>query len=468
MRSSLTSPARSRLDAFFLSPAYFVTLGLLTVLANALALEFLAFGVFLIFAVYIFLYGQDLLPIMPMVVCCYIVPSRENNPGIKPNSFFYSPIGSTAIIAMATAVVILLIIRLTKDKQLGHRNFFKTKRQLLPGILTLGGAYLLAGTGSGHYFDHGTANLVFAAVQFLAIGLMYYIFCAMVRWDKAPSDYFGKIGLMVGFILLAEVAIMYILGDPFAKGKLNRNVLYTGWGNYNCVGALLAMMIPFPFQMALTKKHGWLYCLIATAFLGGTILSTSRTAMVIAVAIYAVCILYLLLKSPKRKRYFAILLGLFGIVGGYLVLFQWDLVVSFLKIFTIVRSIFSRLDGFWAGIEQFLDYPIMGGGFFPVDYPLEEWSTQEAFTSFFPGLFHNTVIQLLASCGIVGLAAYSYHRIQTIQLVRRKPTVPNMCIAFSGAAMLLISLFDCAIYNIGPALFYSMSMAFAEKNQPEN
>ena len=482
MQSTLTSPvlqqnpflARLRqmpfvsaMDAFFLSPAYFLTLGLLTVLANAFALEFLTYGIFVLIAVYICLFGQDLLPVMPLVVCCYIVPSRENNPGVKPDSFFYTPGGSAAIIAMAALVVIALLIRLALDPELGRLSFFKAKRQLLPGILALGGAYLLAGAGSGHYFDHGTGNIVFAAVQFLAIGLMYCIFTATVRWNKAPEDYFGRIGLMVGFILLAEVAIMYVLGDPFAKGKLDRNTLYTGWGNYNCMGGLLTMMIPFPFQMALTKKHGWLYCLVGTAFLGGVILSCSRTSIVIAVFIYAVSLLYLLLKSEHRKTYLTIILSLFTVLAAYLLIFQFDLVVSYLKIFTIVRSIFSRTDGFVAGIQQFLDYPILGGGFYPVEYPLEEWSKVETFTSFFPGLWHNTIIQMLASCGIVGLAAYSFHRIQTINLIRRKHTVANMCIAFSGAAMLLMSLFDCHIFNIGPALFYSMSMAFAEKYEAQ-
>jgi hypothetical protein len=65
------------------------------------------------------------------------------------------------------------------------------------------------------------------------------------------------------------------------------------------------------------------------------------------------------------------------------------------------------------------------------------------------------------------MAAYSYHRIQTIRLVWKKHSIENLFAGLSLAAMLMMSLFDCHIYNIGPAMFYSMALAYMEKHPQE-
>lgn len=461
-----SAPFVPMMDEFFLSKKYFMLICLLTSLANFFALELPVYGIFVGIAVYVCLFGKDLLPIVPLVICCYIVPSRDNNPGNNPESMFYGS-GGTAIIVMVAILIIALLVRLALDPKMGRSAFFKTKRLLLPGILALGAAYLLAGIFSGHYFDHGTAGLVFGAVQFLAVGLLYYILAACIRWDEVPRFYFSSVAINIGFIVLNQILWLYIIANPFASGELDRNVLYTGWGNYNCMGGLLAMMIPFPFLGASVKKNGCPYMLFGTIFLGGVMLSCSRTAIIVAVVTYAASMIALFIRSENRWTCLAINAGLFAAVVAYLLIFHYDIVRSYLEIFSIKRSVISRTDGFAAGIKQFLEYPILGGGFFPVDYPLEEWSTVEAFTSFFPGLFHNTIIQIAASCGIVGLAAYGYHRYQTIRLVMKKPNDQNIFIAISLGAMLMASLFDCHFFNIGPTLFYSMAMAFAEKHDPD-
>lgn len=461
-----SAPFVPMMDKFFLSKTYFMLICLLTTLANAFALELPVYAVFIAIAVYVCLFGKDLLPIVPLVICCYIVPSRDNNPGNNPESMFYGP-GGTAIIIMVAILILALLVRLALDPHMGRLAFFKTKRLLLPGILALGAAYLLAGTFSGHYFDHGMAGLTFGVVQFLAVGLLYYILAACIRWEEVPRFYFASVAINIGFILLNEIIILYFIAQPFAGGTLDRNVLYTGWGNYNCIGGLLAMMIPFPFLGASVKKNGCPYMLFGTLFLVGVLLSCSRTAIIIGVFTYAISMVALFIRSENRWTCLFINVGLFLAGVLYMLIFHYDITMSYLEIFTIKRSVISRTDGFLAGIEQFLQYPILGGGFFPVSYPLEEWSTVEAFTSFFPGLFHNTIIQIAASCGIVGLAAYGYHRYQTIRLVVKKPNDQNIFIAISIAAMLLASLFDCHFFNIGPTLFYSMALAFVEKHEPD-
>jgi O-antigen ligase len=95
------------------------------------------------------------------------------------------------------------------------------------------------------------------------------------------------------------------------------------------------------------------------------------------------------------------------------------------------------------------------------------WADLDSFVNVFPGRWHNTVVQLLASCGIVGLAAYLFHRVQTVRLFLQNRTVENVYIAISILALLGMSLLDCHFFNIGPAMIYSCMLAFAENKTKE-
>ncbi len=454
----------SKADAFLVSNGYLALLGILTVLANAFSLELPVYGIFTGIIVYICLMGKDLLPMLPILICCYIIPSRANNPG-KYTDTVFSGAGGTVLMGFALVLVAALVLRLALDPELGRAALVKTRRRLLPGILAVGITYVIGGLGSGHYFDRGTANLVFGITEFAALGLLYFLLTAAVKWEEAPPHYFSRVCVTWGFILVAEILVMYAQAQPFASGELNRNVLFTGWGNYNCMGALLTMMIPFVFHLATVRKPTWIYCEIALVFLVAVLMTCSRTSLIIAIFIYALCFVYLMIKSPRRWSCLAVNLICLAAALVYLLVFQYDLFLEYLDIFTITRSIGSRMDGFQAGIQQFLAYPILGGGFFPVDYDLEIWATTEAITGFFPAFWHNTPIQLLATCGIVGMLAYCWHRWQTLRLLIQKPTVQNVFIALSVTAMLLMSLFDCHLFKIGPTIVYSMAMAFAEKQE---
>jgi hypothetical protein len=53
--------------------------------------------------------------------------------------------------------------------------------------------------------------------------------------------------------------------------------------------------------------------------------------------------------------------------------------------------------------------------------------------------------------------------VQTIRLFWRKRQRNMTFLGISLISLLLMSLLDCHFYNVGPALFYSAALAFAEK-----
>ncbi len=455
-------PFTAPMDRFFSSWRYFLLIGLLTALSNIFSLELPVYTVFVLIGIYLSFFGRDYLPLMPIVICSYIAPSQESNPGRNESSIFFGGSG-LFLMLLAGLFVISLIFRLAADSNFGGRAFFRRKRMLLPGMLVLGVAYLLAGLGSGHYFEYGLSNLLFAFLQFAAIFLLYYILCGAVRWDSASRHYMAWTGLCVGFVLLAEILNIYLTQDIIVNGQIQRGQFYTGWGHYNNIGALLTMMIPFAFQQACRSKRSWLYYLCGAAFLLGVFMTCSRGSLIFASVVYILSALVVLFRSRNRRVGLRTNLIAFGVFLIIFILFYQELLRLFADMLGNAQSVSHRTEGYIAGIQQFLEHPIFGGSFFPhKNANLYEWSNVPAFSSFFPARWHNTVIQLLASCGVVGLLAYGYHRFQTVRMILKRPTPEVLCIGISILALLLTSLLDCHLFNIGPALFYSMELAFAE------
>ena len=115
-------------------------------------------------------------------------------------------------------------------------------------------------------------------------------------------------------------------------------------------------------------------------------------------------------------------------------------------------------------VETFYSYPLLGGGFYGINSTLHP--SEVGWNAFFPRMWHNNILQVLATGGLVCFIAYLVHRIQTIKLCKKKPTIENAFIALSLLALLLMSLLDCYFFQLGPMLFYSSALAFIEHRKP--
>lgn len=448
-------------NSFLYSPTFFVLIGAMALIANLFSAELPVYCGYILIAVLISFFAKDYLPIIPIVICSYISPSAGNNPGKNETSIFFGSTG-VLILCLAGIFVVSLVIRLALDHQIGRKSFFTAKRTFLPGILVLGAAYLLAGAFSGHYWDRGYGNLLFAALQFLSIFLLYYILCGAVDWSSVPKHFFAWTGLCIGFVLWGEILGIYLTKNIIVNGEILRELICTGWGHYNNIGVLLAMMIPFAFQLACVKKNSWIYYLCGALFLIGVFVTCSRASILFGCCAYAASCLVVLFRSRNRRVGLITNVISIVVVVSLILIFREHLVKLISSMLANTDSVSVRQEGYRAGIAQYQKYPIFGGTFYPLDFDLYEYSNVEAFTAFFPARWHNTFVQLMASTGMVGFLAYLAHRRQTIRFVFRKPTAQVLCIAISLGTMLLCSLLDCHFFNIGPTLVYSMALAFME------
>ncbi len=458
MQTAPCTSVRDRVNDFLANPCYVLLVMLFTAVSFVLGADLIAYTVFAVLAIYICLFGADLLPLIPLVVCCYCAPSVANNPGRSESAIFAPEHGGIYLLCLGGLITVSLIYRVIRDR----KQFFSEKRALLSGMLVLAAAYLLSGIGSENYTALAGKNILFALLQGVSVVVPYWLLTGGVNWKNTRRDYFAWVGFGLGCMLLSQILWIYCTGGVIVDGIIVREKIYTGWGMYNNVGCLLAMMIPFAFYLASKYHKGWIGTVVGSAFLLGVFLTCSRTSIAVAVLCYAVCVCMMLFYARNRRDNALALVIVVGMLSLTFLLFHRQLFRLFSDILERGTDLNSRDTMYVRGWEKFLENPIFGISFYPPRGLAWSWSKTEL-AAFIPDRWHSTVVQLLASGGIVSLGAYGFHRYQTLRLVLKSKTQEQLLIACSVVVLLLCSLFDCHFFNIGPTLIYSMALAFGEK-----
>lgn len=446
---------------FLGGPYYIALVSFLTLVASIFSLEIPLYLLYIATGFYICLFAEDLLGLMPIVLSAYISVSEKNNPGNYESTIFSFDRWGLILLILLGVLALVLLFRLISDKNWGGKQFFTKKRKLLPSMLILGVAYCLGGLGSGADMKK---NLIFGLLQFASVFAPYYLFSGSVNWKNCRRDYFGWIGFFTGLALLVQLANIYRINDVIVNGVIDRDRIYNGWSMYNNLGMLLAMMIPSAFYLASRHHKGWLGSLAAAVFLVGIFLTCSRNSILMGSAIFVVCVFVsLAFAKNKKANFWAIVISIACVIVAYF-LFYHQIHRLFKVLFDIGADNNSRFMTYREGLNQFIKHPIFGGSFYPQYWVPFDWSTVDSFSGLFPPRWHNTIVQMLASCGVVGLAAYLYHRVKSIGVflydrTREKAFIACMILTLLGGSML-----DCHFFNIGPVLYYSAGLAFAEFN----
>ena len=452
-----TSNIANRINRFLASPIYILAIMLLSAAANILSLELFAYGIFTLLVVYTCFFGWDLLPLTPLFIFAYVIPSGKNNPGRNNATIFSMEHGGIYIACMAALIIISLIYRVIKDRH----HFFGRKYRLLPGMLILIASYVVGGLGRVDAFTQ-LKSMLFGLLQGAAILIPYFLFSGGVNWKKVQKDYFPWIGICTGCLLILELIWIYLSGDIIESGIIIRTNIYTGWGICNNIGGLLIMMIPFAFYLSANHHRSWIGALIGSVFLVGTFFTCSRNAMLTGSILFLICVVIMLYYGENQKEAALTIIVFAGIILVISIL--WNSEIE--RLFSIViKKGFdhsARDTIYQEGMNLFKQAPIFGTSFFSPGYVPFDWSESAIFSNFFPPRWHNTFVQLCACCGIFGVVAYLFHRFQTVRLLLKERTSERVFIACSVFALIVSSLLDCHFFNIGPVLFYSISLAFAE------
>lgn len=437
-----------------------ILLAVITVLCAVgflFSVEAVIYGIYMAAMAAVVLFGRSIGKAMLFVPFFYIMPSIKNNPNVNSGSIFYSVPVLVCLCALVAIYLALTAAAMIKDRKSLRRG----KPAFLWGFVALGAAYLLSGAFTEYY---SLANFLFAFGEIAALCLFYFIALYTVDWSEMKKDTFAWIGFFMGMLLLVELVAVYANNDIFAHGHLTRGNLYTGWGIHNNLGNFMCVTIPCMFYLVNTRKQKIAFFAAACIEYCGVCFTTSRGSAIFGGIVFLICFIITMrnLKGTKLGRAFVAILAaviLCLVAAVAIMLATSDVIQATLE--KVLEAGFlddsGRISSWKDGIEQFLNYPIFGAGFYEC--------TAYRFggvSNILPARWHNSIVQLLASCGVVGLAAYIFHRVQTVVFACKNRSRETLFIALSILPILLGSLVDNHLFNFGPGLFYGLFLAFAE------
>lgn len=207
-------------------------------------------------------------------------------------------------------------------------------------------------------------------------------------------------------MLAIELIVAYTTYDNlFVDGFVDHEKMFFGWGMYNTIGVLACACIPAWFYLTITQKHGYVYTSFGIINIVITFFTMSRQSMLGAAVIGLVCVVWLLICRKGRDRLINIALLAAAAICIAVVAARRD------KLIVYINSIIENLnDGgnrvaLWKrAIEDFLEAPVFGVGF----YYLKDLDAGFVGLDIIPKMYHNTILQMLGACGIVGLIAYLF------------------------------------------------------------
>lgn len=401
---------------------------------------------------------EDLTPFITLLVFLNVIISYQHSPSeASGNSDYFF---QTAVAAQVICVLVLIVsagvIRLLRTVH--QRRFRPTP--IFYGLCALSLAFILNGIFSKNYTPMNLVYGLFQTVIYLGV------FALLKDNIKVNGKTFGNIAvafLALSVVLVAELFIAYFSTEGiYVNGELYRGRLSFGWGVYNTMGMLLLLCVPSVVYLASVYKRGWLLTLYSVLLVLCCILSMSRQAMLGVAVIYPLCLIYLI-KRTKQKLINWLIIGAACIGTIAIVAIRWH---SFTNAFSQIFSniiVDGQLNGsgrmklYGTAINEFFRAPLFGTGFYSggLDGMLYNASGMDII----PLFYHNTILQMAASCGVIGLAAYIVHRCQTVFSFFKNITVERSYIAVSILALLVLSLLDVHMFDILPTLLYSSFVA---------
>lgn len=390
---------------------------------------------------------------LPIFCCTFFLVTIEHGPNVPYYSDYY--LQTPVLIILAIYVLVLLISLLYFMIKNRSRARMPSKNSLFLGLVML----CITLCANGLFSKNYTVNNLFYAASFLIMPLgVYLLFYAYSKFDKHSRDRFAFCLVLTGLLICAELLFAYLTTVQFVNGIVVKESVVLGWGVWTTIGGLLCMFMPASFYFAASHKHGWLGILSGAFHLICILLSQSRGALLIGAGLFLLCMVILCFvgKNKKQNRILTLCLALFGILGG---------IVLSEKILSVLQNFINygfgdngRFDIWRAGWKNFIENPLFGSGFYD-SYVNEEWTM-----SVVPYFYHNTLIQILASVGVIGFAAYLFHRVQTCLAVFRCPSIYKTFLGICVMGLLLFSMLDVLFFCIYPMIFYALILVFMEQN----
>jgi O-antigen ligase len=377
----------------------------------------------------------------------------------EKNSFngkgkFYS-FGSLLTVSIVVLVfIICLAYHIIRNKKVyNFKDAFKSP--LFYGILLLSISFLFN-------------NFIYKEILFwkdlgfsIALTIFYFgvflLFYVGLKFDEKLKKNIIVSLFIASMLVTIEFYSLFITGQiQFENGEIVKESIRTGWGIWNTMGCYLSMLIPIHFYLAShIKKYGFIFYGTGLISYLAIVLSLSRSSLlagtfVIGVSIIVCCFFG---ENKKVNRIITAALFVLSIIG---IILLWDKISNVLRDY-LERGLDDngRFEIYATGLNKFLSHPLFGCGFYN-SHHINEFGL--------PFGYHNTIVQMMASCGIIGLSSYLYHRYQTIKLFIKRINAKSIYLILCICALLITSLLDIHMFSLYPTVYYMLILITIEKS----
>lgn len=418
-------------------------------IAHITAVDILGFYVIAIATAYLLVFHDN-----PLICLCTILfapcaISRENasERDMSKNSYYLTNPVLPQLIVIFIVLLAALIFRLVVYKE--YKLIF-IRRKLSLSFVLVGAVLLLGGLFS---FNQNGANIKHALMIFVCMFLPYtFIINTVDLTDRRNIKYLMYFITVFALVCSASIAHVYIVEPSIRIGGFNKGDIQIGWSGPNSTGTLLALSIPATFYLVRAAKMPAFYYVCALANMIALIFTYSRAALLIAVPVFFVILIYTCFKSVNLvvMRAAAVLTLLLAFVAMFLFRDEMASIFAFFIKSGVNDS--GRFDLIKYGWDAFVQAPVLGVGQSYLQITGKHFSIS----------FHNTICHYLFTCGIVGLCAYLFHRFYTLYILCRYQTRNRLFYFAIIFTMLINGLLDIVMANGISLFFYSIVLAFAE------
>ena len=451
-----------KIRAFYNSRLYALLITTLIFVGYVTGTEVLFFAVMTVLTVGGCLIAYDFrFAIMPFLATIFFV-TIEHTPGVPTHSPYYAtaPILPILIVFFGALVVGFAVFVIRNRKR---ANPFPKKG----GFLTLLFWSLAICISGAFNPDYTLPNLAFSMTFPVTLLSTFLLFALFVRFEDGAFDHFMFCLVLAGMLIVLQFAAVLLMGKiPILEnGSINKDQITLGWAVHNSFAGLLTVLIPACFYFAATHKYGWVFYAIGFLEFFAAVLTQSRAATLVGAGILLLCMIVCCFFGRNRKinRWIGLGVVVVGIIG---VCFLWDQLTGIL--YNFMTSGFDdngRFELWKNGIDQFLAHPIFGAGFYDHGITAQEVLNWEI--NVYPYFYHNTIVQMLGTAGVIGIVTYLYHRYYTLKMLLVRPNLKKSFLAIGVLAMILFCLLDVLFFITYPLMYYALMLLYMEKSDVE-
>lgn len=407
---------------------------------------------------------DDITPVLPQFLFMNVLVSEAHSPlkfgGNTAGSDYYTR--TENLVQIVVLICLLAVAAIVRYALSSRQKKFKPSLVLISSLF-LAASFVLNGVGADGYKIN---NLLYGAVlAFIVLGIY-----AVTEQGTSSCEH-NYLKIAYGFVafsalLTVELAVKYATNFDkiFYDGYIHKNAVILGWGVWNNIGTFFAISIPPVCILAAKHKFGYLFYVYAALLTACAFLTGSRQAMLGSSIAFLSCSVALTVKSRKRLVN-SIIFAVLSVGVIITVAVMWDKVAEILQ--RLLKDIFDKEGEYLGngrrklillGISYFKENPLFGSGFFA---GFESFELVGITNELLPTFAHNTIAEILGTCGFTGIAAYFFHRVATFVEFFKKPTQNKLFIAISVLTLLIICLFDNYIFYLLPTLVYASMLPFA-------